>query len=374
MIVWNEESISAWRARLESWRWLKVPALLFVSSRASIYFVSHWSMLLDPRSHLGGEPLRDVIGLCRWDCGWFMEIASHGYAQQKYSNFFPLFPLLGRAAHALTGLRYDHALTLIANVAGFVGLAAVYRVFSQLEGEEVAAMGTALLVAWPFSFFQAAPYPESLMLASSALAILWSERNQHFRAGIALGLGILARHLTVFAGGALVVAHVRQRGLRPGRLIADRRFLALLLPLAIAGTYPAYLYFRFGDPLVWLKVRQEWGEVAWFGLVRFFRSRWWQTHFATYVWLSLVPGIGALWLLRNRRHWILAGYAVPLMACLWLVGLAGLGRYTQAVWPAFLPIAIAISKRPSLKLPTVIAFSTMQGLFLYLYVHWYWIN
>src|SRR5207245_2831475 len=120
-------------------------------------------------------------------------------------------------------------------------LAAVYRVFSRLEGNEVAATGVALLAAWPFSFFQAAPYPESLMLASSALAILWAEQGKHLRAGVALGLGILARHLTVFAGGALVVAQLRERGFHPKRLIANRAFLGLVLPLLIAGVYFLYL-------------------------------------------------------------------------------------------------------------------------------------
>ena len=71
---------------------------------------------------------------------------------------------------------------------------------------------------------------------------------------------------------------------------------------------------------------------------------------------------------------MLAGYAVPLMLCLWFVGLAGLGRYTQAVWPAFLPLAIGLCKHPMLKMPVVLLFSLLQGLFLYLYVHGYAIN
>src|SRR5207253_1487458 len=166
--------------------------------------------------------------------------------------------------------------------------------------------------------------------------------------------------------GALVAAPLRERGGDRKRLIATRAFLGILVGLAVAGVYPLYLYFAFGDPLVWLKARKEWGEVAWFGLARFFRSHWWETHFAAYFWLSLIPGIGAFLLLRNRRHWILAGYAVPLMLCLWLVGLAGLGRYTQSAWPAFLPFAVALCRHPALKLPVILVFSMMQGLFLYL--------
>ena len=41
---------------------------------------------------------------------------AHGYSASHLANFFPLFPLLGRATHALTHFPMDVCLVLVANV------------------------------------------------------------------------------------------------------------------------------------------------------------------------------------------------------------------------------------------------------------------
>lgn len=197
---------------------------MFAFSRAAIFAVTWASLWIDPRLHRPSAPLAvpAIEGLCRWDCGWFVRIAIDGYAQRHYSNFFPLFPLLGRSTHAATGMPYEWALVLWANVFGLVGLVIVYRIFRALHGEEVALTGVTLLAAWPFSFFQAAGYPESLMLASTAAAVWASMNGRHLTAGVALGVGILGRHLTVLGGGALLVAQLLERGRTPLRFFWHR--------------------------------------------------------------------------------------------------------------------------------------------------------
>ncbi len=368
------QQLVAWTRGLPDW--VVRPLALFVFTRVAIFGVTGMSLTLDPRLHRPGGPLAlpALEGLCRWDCGWFHRIALDGYALPNYSNFFPLFPLLGRAVHELTGLPIPLALILISNLCGLLGLMAVYWVFQQ-ESPEVATTGTALLAAWPFSFFHAAGYPESLMLASSAGAIALAYRRRHLAAGAVLGLGILARHLTVIAGVALLVAQLRERGWRPRNFILHRDFLGLVIPLAMVGVYFAYLGVRFDDPLLFWRARSAgWGDAAWHGIVTYFSSAGWEPQIHYYVVLSLIPGVGALLLLRKPAWWILAGYGVTLMVALWSIGLMGLGRYTQACWPAFLPLAVALEKRPGLKAPVLIAFALVQGLFLYLHVHSYPIN
>ncbi len=366
-------------ALLARWRWMAAPLATFAFSRAAILALTGWSLVIDPRLHRPGGPfsLPALEGLCWWDCGWFYRIAMDGYARPDYSNFFPLFPLLGRVAHELTGLPIPIALVLIANVFGLVGLAVIYRLFSELEGEAVARTGIALLAAWPFSFFQATGYPESLMLASTAVAIWYSYRSRHFAAGTALGIGILARHLTVVAGLSLLAAQLKERGWRPRRFLWHPHFLALLVPFAIASTYFVYLSVHFGDPLTWWRARSSgWGDAAWFGVVTFFRAgpMSFEPQIGIYVFLSLIPGIASFFLLRKPSWWILGAFGVGLMVALWSIGLMGLGRYTQACWPAFLPLAVALEKRPSLRMPVVLAFALVQGMFLYLFTHSYPIN
>lgn len=352
------------------------PLLVFAFSRAAILAVTGWSLTIDPRLHRPGGPLAvpAIEGLCRWDCGWFVRIAADGYLERHFSNFFPLFPLLGRATHALTGLPLEWALVLWGNLLGLVGLLLVYRVFRALHGDEVALTGITLLAAWPFSFFHAAGYPESLMLAATAGAVWAAMSGRHLTAGGLLGLGILGRHLTVLGGGALLVAQWLERGPSPRRVLVHRAALGLVLPFALAGLYALFLHHRFGDPLAFLSAREEgWGEAAWYGVHSLLRGTF-EPQIYLYVGLSLLPGAGAFLLLFDRRHWILAGYALPLMLALWAVGLMGLGRYTQAVWPAFLPFALWLQPRPQWRMPVVLALALLQGMFLYLHVHSYPIN
>jgi hypothetical protein len=361
------------------WRWMAAPLAVFAFSRAAIFAVTGWSLVLDSHFHRPGGPfsLPAFEGLCWWDCGWFQTIARDGYMQPNWSNFFPLFPLLGRVVHEVTRLPYPYALVLVANAFGLVGLVVIYRLFCELEGEAVAKTGIALLAAWPFSFFHAAGYPESIMLASTAVAIWYSYRSRHFAAGTALGIGILGRHLTIVAGLSLLVAQIKERGWRPRRLIWHPHFLALLVPFAIASLYFVYLSVHFGDPLSWWRARSSgWGAAAWYGVQTYFYAgpAAFEPQIGIYIVLSLIPGIAAFFLARKQSWWILGGFGIGLMVALWAIGLMGLGRYTQACWPAFLPIAVALEKRPSLRMPVILAFALVQGMFLYLFTHSYPIN
>src|SRR6516225_5052672 len=214
---------------LKSPRWT-FPFWAFLLSRAAILLETQWSLAMDPRLHRPGGPLQlpALQGLCRWDCGWFETIALHGYAQPTYANFFPLFPLIGKAVSAVTQLPLSISFVLSANAIALVSLVVIYRIFSDLEGEAVARVAVALFVAWPFSFFQAAGYPESIMVLTTALAVLWSQRGQHMRAGTARGVGILARHLTIVGGFSLLAAQIQQRGIRPRQLLWNRAALGLV--------------------------------------------------------------------------------------------------------------------------------------------------
>jgi len=356
--------------------WL-FPVWAFLLSRSAIFLETQWSLAIDPRLHRPGGPLSfpALEGLCRWDCGWFETIATRGYVQPTFANFFPLFPLLGKAVSAVTQLPLSISFVLSANLVALVSLVVIYRIFSDLEGEAVARVALSLFVAWPFSFFQAAGYPESIMVLTTALAVLWSQRGQHIRAGVALGIGILARHLTLVGGFSLLVAQIQQRGLRLRQLLWNRAALGLVMPIAIASLYGLFLWVRFGDPAAWWKARQQgWGEPAWYGLLTFFRHSNWEPQIGVYVLLSIIPGIGAFMLLRKREWRVLAAYAVALMVVLWAIGLMGLGRYTGSCWAAFLPLASWMERRPWLQFPVVSAFAVLQGMFIYLFVHSYPIN
>jgi hypothetical protein len=151
--------------------------------------------------------------------------------------------------------------------------------------------------------------------------------------------------------------------------------LGLVLPFGFALLYMFYLYLTLGEPFAWWTHRVEgWGELAWFGLGDLARGTELPLELSLYVLFSLVPGTGAVLLLREPRWRVLAAFALGLMITVWTVGLAGLGRYSASCWPAFLPLGAWLARRPSLLLPSVCACALLQGLFLYLFAHWYNIN
>lgn len=84
-----------------------------------------------------------------------------------------------------------------------------------------------------------------------------------------------------------------------------------------------------------------------------------------------MPSLGALALLLRRRWAELASFAVFMMAVLWVMGVAGLGRYTASCWPAYLPLGVALARWRWLRLRLVLGFSMGQEIFFNLFVHQY---
>lgn len=352
-------------------RALQFPLALFVFSRVAIVAVNWIGLTLDTRLHRRGNPfeLPGVQALCWWDCGWYVGIADNGYQQLVSANFFPLLPLLGAAVHRATGLATPLSVILIANLAALGAYIFVYKIFRELEDEATARNGTALLAAFPFAFFHAAGYPESLMVFFTALAIWLGLRAKHLSAGLALGLGIVARHLSVMAGLSLALLHVQQRGLAPKRLLFHRAFLGLLVPFLFPAAFFFHLSRRFGDPNTWWHARTRgWGEQAWAGIPEWL-ARDWPPEVDLYVGFSLIPAVGALLLLSRRRWWPLAPFGLGLMIVLWSVGIMGLGRYSASCWPAFLPLGALLARRPAFAIPVLCGLAMVQGMFLFLYGH-----
>jgi Dolichyl-phosphate-mannose-protein mannosyltransferase len=319
-----------------------------------------------------------VDGLYRHDSEWFYRIAQWGYYQARMTNFFPMLPLLARLVTGVTGLHLRFALLVVANVASCVAYLLVYRIYVTLAGTQAARWALILLVSFPFAFFQAAAYPESLMMLCSALAVLLALRGNHIWAGVALGVGVLARHVTIVAGGALLVAQVRQRGLHPRRFLGSPALLGLIIPWVMLGGYCLFQQRTFGDPLAFYHARTNpiWGERAWWGLADLLATTARDVEvyvMYSYLPFALLPTLGAVMLMRDRQWYELASFAIVFMGLVWLIGMWGLGRYAASCWPAFLPLGTWLAQRPSLQGPVVSVLALFQGLYFYLFTQQFYI-
>jgi Gpi18-like mannosyltransferase len=353
------------------WRWTVFPFALWVVTRISLLLLGYVSLMLMPGLRdsvsVSLHELPALDALCCWDCGWFEHLATAGYEDANQTNFWPGLPMAARLLMKLTGMRVGFALLSISNLACLGAYLIIYRLFVRLDGVPAARAGLVLFAAYPFAFFHASGYPETIMIFTSALALSLAMSGRHGWAGIALGLGILSRHLTVLLGGGLLAAQLGQRGWR--RFFRDPAFLALALPFVVAGIYLLYCQIVWGDALSFWRARDTWGQTAWWSIVEAIRQAKSRPHIVSFIPFALVPIIGSVALLRFRKYRELAAATLPLVAVLCLIGAFALGRYSASCWPAFLPLGKWYLRHPRWQVPLLLFFGLGQGWFFFLHSH-----
>lgn len=362
---------------LQAWAF---PFAVWLGSRVALTMASWAGIAVERRLQQPSGLLREYSLLpvfepfCRWDCGWYYYIARDGYWNGQMTNFFPLLPYLTKALWFVTRIPPHWGLLVVANIACLLAYRVLYRMFRRLADEQTARWGLLLCAAYPFAFFHAAGHPESLMVLLSALSLDYATRGQHFRAGLALAGGVLARHLTMLAGIGLLVAQVQQRpSIR--RFFKSPAWLALALPWLSLGGYCLYQQLVWGDPLAWYKARDNWGAVAYWGITDQLKvmgspEQIYQL-INTYLPFAALVLVGVLLTARQRSWWSLTAFGLALSGVIWAVGLWGLGRYSASCWPAFLGLGALAARRPTLGMVLVTGLGVMQGIFFFLFTHQY---
>jgi hypothetical protein len=359
--------------------WYAFPLWLFVVTRICYLAFGYLALRLVPAMRVQGglAGLRQypaLDALCRWDCGWFGHLARNGYeaatgaAPGVSTNFWPGLPMAARVLAWVSPIPIDYAILLIPNVFCLAAYLVLYRVFARLEGESTARWSLLVLAAFPLSFFHSSGYPETIMIFFSAAAVLLGSTRRHISAGVCLGLGVLARHLTILMGCTLLAAQVRERGFS-GLFKKPLPLLGLLAPFLLAGLYLLYCWRVFHDPLMFWKARSDWGATAWWGAREALENFQRRPQVAVYIPLALLPTIGAIALLFRRSHLELAAAVIPLLIVLWAIGGFGLGRYAASCWPAFLPWGRWLDRHPMLRFPLLTVLVLLQGWYFFLHIH-----
>ncbi len=292
---------------------------------------------------LDADPIRNM--LARWDTFFYLDIATRGYAwngnahQGQNVVFFPLFPMLMRAAGWLGGGHPLLAGLVVSLIAFLLALLVFWCWTADRLGPEVATGAVWLLSAFPLAVFFSAAYTESLYLLLVVSACYFAERRQ-FASTAAAGF---------FSG------MVRPNGLLLSipvawtMLMADRdrrsiwlRIVAIAAPAAGLLCYCAYLDWRFGDPLAWLTGQAAWGTQA--GDVQAPSAAidlWWLIDALplTFVLASIVP----VTRLFGAAYGLFIGLniAPPLLRH----GLMSLGRFSSVMFPAFAWLAWRVRGR-----------------------------
>jgi Gpi18-like mannosyltransferase len=308
-------------------------------------------------------PISTIDGLCAWDCLAYADIATRGYFRALDTNFWPMLSIYARPLvwlHASGPL----AIVIVAQIASVVAYVSVYEVFEILDGETAARWGLIVFAAYPFSFFFGVGYTEPLMVAAGAGGMWLALRGRHTWAAVAFAAGVLSRAPATLGWLGLAAVQLRDR-------TRWRTRAALLIPVAVGALWPLYNWVKFHDPLQFVHSRGFWGWHAKLNLIRGFHYWREARMLAVYPFFAVIPAAGVVALVFVRRWWPLAAIAVPTFVLFCAIGAYGFGRYSASVWPAFLPLGIWLSRRPTLQMPIVIALVLFQGFFLHLFAHAY---
>jgi hypothetical protein len=340
----------------------------------------------------------DVWG--RWDSGWFLGIAHHGYSDPGHSTaFFPAYPLLIRIVGTVL-LGHDLlAGVLISLVASAGAFLLLWRLGQRLIGEESSKRALLYLALFPTTLFLLAVYSESLYLLLTVSAFLYAVRGHWARAGVAVGLASLTRVSGVVLLPALAVLAWRA---------ADRRgaVARLALSLPIMALWPLYLGLKYQRPFVFLSAqRSGWDRTlsaagplggAWDGLVDGWRvvrqlvAGSGHDYFPTpdhgamygaglnleqlgYTVLLVALGVYA-WRRLGAAYgvFVLGSLALPLSDPVPSTPLLSMPRFALGVFPVFLALG-SLGTRRRLDIGIVAVFAILLGINLARWVLWLWV-
>ncbi len=383
-------------SRLARYRWIRTPLFVFIVTRLAITAIAYVAVSVIPDAantvyHLRGTDNRflDVFG-SRWDTGFYIDIAEHGYTFEGVElpsvAFFPLFPMLMRILGPLFGDVMVAGL-LISHLALLLATILLYRLAYQEWGEQVAARTIWYFSIFPASVFGSAVYTESLFLATAIGAALMARRGLWVGAGL-LGIAASLTRLTgVLVAVLLVGEWWRQRRGEPAKRPSLWALLAAALTPLGTVSFMAYCWQTFGTPFAWASAASAWGRVPQSpfvtiaGLLEMPEGGWVAGLFAGRIhvdnWIDLAAVLLFLVLgcaLLADRRWGEGLYVVLGVTMSFGSGLLmSQRRYMWVLFPAFVLLARWGDRRWVDR--TVTLFSLMAlALFTALFANGYWVG
>lgn len=377
----NQFNTPAWKRSLALWLVLNV----LLSGMGVLAWRLHSPIRPhDPYNLWGTTPIEEGLpgaleGVwLRWDALHYHRIAQEGYHADVVSAFFPLYPLLGRAAGWLLGGDALGGLLLVSRLAFLLALVVLYRMTAERFGDEPATFAILFAALYPMGVYWFAPYPLSLALLFSLLSLRWAMKRQWLAAALAGLAAGLTHGTTIPLALGLLAAWFLQ--------VRKERRAWLLLPAAAAPPLGTLLFFawriRQGLPpmgelleTIWLRVMQ----MPWMVVGDF------QRFFTMYLghpdgWINLALflfGIGMLVVCIRRLEAPLWIYQLALLVYLcsttnYTTPFGSYGRYLMMAFPAFMALPLA-ARGKGARL-AVLGLGLFSMLFLtVVYLEWGWL-
>lgn len=197
--------------------WRLVIAIVGIVAH-SLLAVSHFNRPGSLRiEHWPQNPLTVAVDAgIRYDALWYARIALHGYTYSTHHQssiaFYPLYPILIKVLSLVVGNVYVAGM-LLSTVFLFLAVVLLFHWCNDIGLREHAVWATLLLLLFPWAFFYAAMYTESLYLALALAAFIALERRHYGWAAVCAFLIALSRPTGILLVPCLAVLlylrHVR---------------------------------------------------------------------------------------------------------------------------------------------------------------------
>jgi hypothetical protein len=293
------------------------------------YLLVHGAYLVPVLALLAWYGLTPGQALARFDGQHYLQIASSGYVDKltflpdgkptrMNIAFFPLYPMLMAALHAVTRLPMEIAgllLSLAASLATALGLGVLLE---PLFGRRTALWTVTIWAVGVDAIVQSMLYAQPLIAAFAVWgAIAIRKRKPLLGAVCAIGAGLshstgLGLIVVVMAGSALMVREAARKQQWRAAFAPAAAFV--LAPMGLIG-YIAFLALRFHRLDAWFLAESAPGWSSEFDLGRYSArtvlgqldtTDWFAPngvpHLVASLWI--LPGIGImLWLLHDQGWW-----------------------------------------------------------------------
>ncbi len=366
----------------------RTPVAICLGSRLALFLLVYLGLVISPDV---ASPLRPfpanlfLDGWFRWDSGHYFALAQYGYHPvpgllQQYTNFWPFYPLVVRAASGCFGSPFIAGL-MVSNLALLASCVMLHRWVCRRFGQDVATRTITLLLCYPFAFYFSAMYTESVLLFGVVGAFYFSQRSKWLLASLCAAMAGATRLVGIVTIVPVAIAYAEQHSWR----VREFRRDVVWLPAGSLGTlgHMLFLHFRFGDGLAFLRSQwvPGWGDnSSWARLCLLLRTTtsWYHLARGSFDAIAAVNlACGGLALLICLLGFRRLGFAAAAWGAItMLISLriwASAGRYAAVVWPMSLGLALLTRRHPSFYQILMLMMCLAQGLLAFWFAHGHWV-
>jgi hypothetical protein len=297
-----------------------------------------------------------VQSLCRWDCGWYVDISEKGYegfpipgeSNVGRWGFFPLYPMVIAAVRGLLPFSTANVAIVTSIALSYLSCLVAWQLLDR--NLHAYALYSSFLLSGPFSFFYTSFLSEPLFVLLTSCVFLALKRKNYLLAGMSSALLSATRVVGAFIVFATLIRMFeehRQRGmpiLTFPRHVLMRPDLLVAILISPAGlfAYMLYLYLILGDGFAFAHVQRAFGRVIgnplqflWDGFSETPTTGWLPTP-PQWSAFACVAGLALSAILTYRRQYGAAFFCALGIVLPLLTNLASMLRYVVGLAPVIL--------------------------------------